>query len=78
MSHVSVNFDRTGYQQALSTVFPRTQLHALREEGVVGSVAGTHYSFMGATPPDAMEQAARELAPRLRADGVNTVLLAPV
>ena len=27
MSHISVNFDRTGFQQDLNTVFPRSEEH---------------------------------------------------
>ena len=75
MSHVSVNFDRTGFQQDLECVLPRERLRALAANGTIGTVAGTHYSFMGATPPEQMEPHARGLADRLRDDGVNTALV---
>jgi D-proline reductase (dithiol) PrdB len=78
MSHVSVNFDRTGFQQDLNIVLPLQRLAELRTQGVVGSVADTHYSFMGASEPKAMEPNARALAARLKADGVTGVLLTPV
>ena len=46
--------------------------------GRIGSVAATHYSFMGATDPREMEGAAREVAARLKQDRVDAVLLSPV
>src|SRR5258708_31379655 len=48
LSHVSVNFDRTGFQQDLNVVFPIDRLRELAREGVIGGLADTHYSFMGA------------------------------
>ena len=45
---------------------------------LIGSVAATHYSFMGATDPVQMEPYARDVASRLKADGVDAVLLSPV
>jgi len=44
----------------------------------IGSVAETHYSFMGATDPREMEGAAREVAAHLKQDNVDAVLLPPV
>lgn len=78
MSHVSVNFDRTGFQQDLNVVFPIDRLGELAAEGTIGSVAAFHYSFMGATHPDAMAPMARHLAGLLKQDRVNAVLLSPV
>lgn len=54
MSHISVNFDRTGYQQDLNVVFPIELLIELATENVIGSVADYHYSFMGTTDPAEM------------------------
>jgi len=45
---------------------------------VIGSVAQTHYSFMGATDPVQIESNARELAGRLKRDQVEAVILSPV
>jgi D-proline reductase (dithiol) PrdB len=59
-------------------VFPLDRLNELAAEGEIGSVAATHYSFMGATDPVQMEPHARELAGRLKADGVDAVILSPV
>jgi D-proline reductase (dithiol) PrdB len=78
MSHVSTNFDRTGFQQDWNVVFPLDRLHELAQAGVIGSVAAFHYSFMGATHPSQMETAAHELARLLTQDQVNAVLLVPV
>lgn len=78
MSHVSVNFDRTGFQRDLESVLPRERLRALADEGVIGGVADAHYSFMGATEPEKMEPHARRLGQELLAGGVDSVLLLPV
>jgi D-proline reductase (dithiol) PrdB len=78
ISHISVNFDRTGLQEDWNVAFPLDRLKELAAEGVIGSVADTHYSFMGASDPVPMEPHARELAGRLKQDSVDSVLLAPV
>ena len=78
VSHISVNFDRTGLQEDWNVAFPLDRLKELAAEGVIGSVADTHYSFMGASDPVPMEPHARELAGRLKQDSVDSVLLAPV
>lgn len=78
MSHVSTNFDRTGFMQDANTAFPIDRLHEMADEGTVGSVASRHYSFMGATPPSVMEPVARDLAGLLKQDQVDAVLLVPV
>src|SRR3989339_919998 len=49
MTHISTNFDRTGFQQDWNVVFPLDRLRELAGEGMVGSLAEYHYSFMGAT-----------------------------
>ena len=78
MSHVSVNFDRTGFCQDLNVVFPIDRLRELKEDGIIGSIADFHYSFMGANDPMKWEQSARDLAGLLKKDNVDTVLLIPV
>lgn len=78
MSHVSVNFDRTGFQQDINIVFPIDRLKELAAEGVIGEVADYHYSFMGAAPPRSLEPRARQLAGLLKKDRVDAVLLTPV
>ncbi len=78
VSHISINFDRTGFQEDCNVVFPLDRLNELGADGVIGSVAQTHYSFMGATDPVQMEPHARELAGRLKHDQVDAVILSPV
>lgn len=78
MSHVSVNFDRTGFQQDLNICFPLQRLHELAADGVIGSVARFHFSVSGASHPRDLEPSARAIAAAMRADGVDTVLLVPI
>ncbi len=79
MSHTSVNFDRGGFQEDVNVVFPIDRLKELARDGVIGSVADFHYSFMGAAwPPTRFEPKARELAGLLKRDRVDAVLLTPV
>jgi D-proline reductase (dithiol) PrdB len=62
MSHISVNFDRTGFHQDLNVVFPINRLGELVADGTVGSMASVHYSFMGAFPAAPAEPHAQHLA----------------
>jgi D-proline reductase (dithiol) PrdB len=78
MDHVSTSHDRTGFVQDVNIAFPLDRLNELAGDGVIGSVADFHYSFMGATDPKLMEPQARQLAGIMKAEGVNTVVLAPV
>ncbi len=78
MSHISTNFDRTGFQLDINMVLPIERLGELAREGFIESVSDYHYSFMGATDPAAMETEARRLAGLLRQDGVSCALLVPV
>jgi D-proline reductase (dithiol) PrdB len=78
MSHISINFDRTGFQADLNVVFPIDRLREMAADGIIESVADYHYSFMGATPPAKMETTARQLAGVLKDDNVDAVLLVPI
>lgn len=78
MSHVSVNFDRTGFQQDLNVCFPLQRLHELAVEGAIGSVANFHYTVSGAPHPEKLEESARAIAKMMKADAVDTVLLVPI
>jgi D-proline reductase (dithiol) PrdB len=78
VSHVSINFDRAGYQRDLNVVYPIDRLRELAAEGVIGSVAATHYTVMGSTDPAAMVESADGIAAALLADHCNAVVLAPV
>jgi D-proline reductase (dithiol) PrdB len=78
ISHISINFDRNGFQEDWNVVFPLDRLDEMAADGEIGSVAATHYSFMGAADPLQMEDYAREVAGRLRQDSVDAVILPPV
>ncbi len=78
MTHVAVEYDRTAWQQDLNTILPLDRLDEMAAAGEIGSVADEHYTFMGAADPVDMEKSAREVAARMRKDGVNTVFLVPV
>lgn len=78
MSHASVNFDRSGFAQDLNLVMPRDRLRELAEAGEIGSVARYHYSMMGATSPELLEDSASEVIKMLQGDQVTAVLLVPV
>ena len=79
MSHTSVNFDRAGFAEDVNVVFPIDRFRELEASGAIGSLAGVHYSFMGAyLEPADYAPSARELAALLRGDGVDSVFLTPV
>ncbi len=78
ISHLSINFDRTAAIDNIETILPRHLSQRLVDEGLIGDLADTHYSFMGATEPEKMESACDELATELKKQGVNTVVLLPV
>ncbi len=78
MSHISTNFDRTGFQSDINVAFPIDRLRELERDGTIDSVADYHYSFMGATDPEMMAPQVDVLAPLLHRDSVDAVLLAPV
>jgi D-proline reductase (dithiol) PrdB len=78
MTHVSINFDRTGFQQDVNVVFPLQLLHEMAERGEVGSVARWHYSFMGATDPTRLAESGAQVAKLLADDGVTAAILVPV
>ena len=78
MTHVAAEYDRTAWQQDLNAIMPLDRLDEMADAGEIGSVADTHYAFMGAANPRDMEKSAREVIGRMHEEGVNTVFLAPV
>ena len=77
-SHVSINFDRTAFQQDINSVFPLWHLRDMQAAGEIGSIARWHYSFMGATDPTRMVEAGKQVALLLKEDNVDAVILTPV
>ena len=79
MSHLSVNYDRSGFQADWNVAFPLDRLKEFARDKIIGSVAAFHYSFMGAiSPVTRYEPKTRELAGLLKQDRVDAVLLSPV
>lgn len=79
LSHISVNFDRSAYQQDPNISFPIDRLREMAADGEIGGVSSWHYSFMGAQPnPMRMEQTGEEVGRLLAADGVDVALLVPI
>jgi D-proline reductase (dithiol) PrdB len=78
IGHVSINFDRSGYQRDINTVYPIERLRELASAGLIGSVAPTHYTVMGSTEPSMMEDSAEQISGQLRQERIDAVLLSPV
>jgi D-proline reductase (dithiol) PrdB len=75
---VSINFDRSGYQRDINTVYPIERLRELLDDGVISGLATTHYTVMGSTDPTTMEQSADQISGQLRQERIDAVLLSPV
>jgi len=82
LAHFSPNFDRVGWILDKNVVFPIDRLHEMAEEGIIGSVANTHISFMGAQPDHTLETIRLDTGPAaaelLHEDNVDIILLTPV
>ena len=78
MTHVAVEYDRTAWQQDLNVIIPLDRLEEMAKEGEINSVADDHYSFMGASDPVTMEKSAKQVAEKMKFEGVNTVFLIPI
>lgn len=78
ISHVSINFDRSGFQRDINTVYPLQRLLELADDGIIGGVAPTHYTVMGSTDPAMMEGSADQISGQLRQERIDAVLLSPV
>ena len=75
MTHASINFDRSGFQEDVNVAFPIDRLHELEADSIIGSTGDYHYAFMGVTHPEQMAPAAERVAGLLKDDGVDSVLL---
>ena len=79
MTHASVNYDRSGFQEDINVVFPIDRFKELESKGVIGRLADVNYSFMGGGMlPDVYEAHVRDLAKLLKADGVDAAFIVPV
>ena len=80
IAHRSDAFDIQGITSDKNLALPLDRLKSLAEDGVIGSVAPRHFSFMGsiAAPGRLIANTAPEVARMLLEDAVDAVLLTPV
>jgi D-proline reductase (dithiol) PrdB len=80
IAHRSDAFDIRGITSDKNLALPLDRLKFLAEQGVIGSVAPRHFSFMGsiAAPGRLIAQTAPEVAQILLEDKVDAVFLTPV
>jgi D-proline reductase (dithiol) PrdB len=78
-SHVSIGFDHTAIYRDINVTFPMDRLQELVQQGTIGSLSQHYYSFMGAirNPRRLLEETGPEVASRLKAEGVEVVLITP-
>jgi D-proline reductase (dithiol) PrdB len=78
MSHVSINFDRTGWQRDINVVYPIDRMRELADEGVIGALADVSFTVLGATEPTKRLESVESIAARVRRDRIDSILLSPV
>ncbi|MEM7218621.1 MAG: glycine/sarcosine/betaine reductase selenoprotein B family protein [Pseudomonadota bacterium] len=79
MSHISTNFDRSGFQQDPNLWFPLDRLREMASDGEIGGLSQWHYSFMGAQPNhEVLRSTGEEVGALLARDEVDVALLIPV
>ncbi len=78
-SHTSLGFDRTAIMRDLNVSFPIDRLRELAARGAIGGLGPNNYSFMGALRDVARleSETGGEIGRRLRAEGVDAVLITP-
>jgi D-proline reductase (dithiol) PrdB len=79
-THRSDAFDHSGIAEDRNLAFPLDRLRELEAEGRIGSLANTHYSFMGSLTAVSrfIAGTAKEIAQRLAEAEVDVALLVPV
>ncbi|MCF6267745.1 MAG: glycine/betaine/sarcosine/D-proline family reductase selenoprotein B [Desulfuromusa sp.] len=74
-------YDHSDARKDPNIIVPLERLRELVSEGVLGSLAQTHYAFMGHIDgrhiDTLVKKTARDVATRLKADQVDLVLLTP-
>jgi D-proline reductase (dithiol) PrdB len=78
-SHTSLGFDRVAIMRDVNVSFPIDRLRELVARGVLGAVAPSSYSFMGAQREVARieTETGPEVARRLWEEGVDVALITP-
>ena len=71
------HYDISGPREDINCVFPLDRFIELEQEGLIGRLADTNYSFMGfiQRPDLLMSETAPQVAQYLKADGVDAVFL---
>jgi D-proline reductase (dithiol) PrdB len=79
-AHKSGSYDHSGVRQDANLAFPLDRMRELVGSGRVGSLAGTHLSFMGSIiqPGRLIRETAPRAAELLVRDSVDIALLVPV
>jgi D-proline reductase (dithiol) PrdB len=77
MSHVSINYDRSGFQRDINVAYPIDRLRELAREGVIGPLPASNYSVMGSTDPLTMATTADSMAAHMQQQA-DAALLVPV
>lgn len=74
-------YDHSDTERDLNVVFPLAHFSDLAQRGVIGGLASQHYGFMGHVEGDQAailkDNTAREVAAKLREDGVDFAFLTP-
>ena len=74
-------YDHSDAEKDLNIILPLDRLQELQQEGVIGSLSDTHYSFMGHIDgrhiATLIGKAAQQVVERLKQDQVDVVLLTP-
>lgn len=75
ISHLA--YDRADALRDINLVFPLQRLKELEAEGVIGRVAERHYTFGLCKDAGPLIKSGREVARRLKQEGVDLALLVP-
>lgn len=80
IAHKSDAFDHAGLERDKNLALPLDRLREMQADGVIGSLARTHYSFMGSitAPGRLISTTAPAVASLLNQQQVDAVLLTPV
>lgn len=78
-SHISSNFDRSGFQRDPNIWLPLDRLREMAANGEIGGISQWHYTFMGGqNNHEALADAGEEVGRLLAADEVDVALMIPV
>ena len=74
-------YDHSDAEKDLNIVLPLERLRELQQEGIIGKLADTHYSFMGHIDgrhiATLIGRTAKQVVKNLKRDNVDIVLLTP-